>query len=238
MKFERTQTFGWEPAFHGLRNPYDSWAKADSEWKEIPFSDEKEFAVGPNDKALALRMCNGGSPHNKFLRQIFAATDICASMMWWRQFDTYRAGVEKDACSTMHTLHRKEFQIDQFDHRMLVGPKWSEADNFSEGHVPEDVLSYVCKALNEYRGLYLAAKESGDEARAKMFWLQMNLLLPQSYLQMRTVTISYAALANICRQRKGHKLAEWAEFIEWAKGLPNSWLIFGEEGDSQNVDGN
>ena len=234
MKFERTQTFGWEPALHGLRNPYDSWAKADSKWDTVPFSDEPVFVVGPNDKDLALRMCKGGSPHNKFLRQIFVATDITATMMFWRQFDTYRAGVEKDACSTMHTLHKREFQIRQFDHRELVSADCSEADNFSEGHVPGQVLSYICEALNEYRKLYLSAKESGDEARAKMFWMQMNLLLPQSYLQMRTVTMSYAALANICRQRKGHKLTEWHEFIDWCKGLPNSWLIFGEEEEHVN----
>ena len=38
--------------------------------------------------------------------------------------------------------------------------------------------------------------------------------LPGAYLYRRIVCTNYTALRNIIRQRKGHKLGEWAEFIE------------------------
>ncbi|MBL2288415.1 hypothetical protein ELI91_30620, partial [Klebsiella pneumoniae] len=63
------------------------------------------------------------------------------------------------------------------------------------------------------------------KARMKMFWWQMIQLLPSTYNQKRTVMMSYEALANICKWRKGHKLDEWHRFIEWAEGLPYSELF-------------
>lgn len=32
MKFLHSETYGWKSAFHGLRNPLESWAKSDSEF--------------------------------------------------------------------------------------------------------------------------------------------------------------------------------------------------------------
>ena len=51
--------------------------------------------------------------------------------------------------------------------------------------------------------------------------------LPQSYLQKRHVAMNYEAVRNIIAQRRGHKLAEWREFIEWAAALPHSDIFFG-----------
>lgn len=59
---------------------------------------------------------------------------------------------------------------------------------------------------------------------------ELNTFLPQSFLQRRIVMTNYAALANIIRQRTGHKLKEWAvfntavysgvEFPEWLVERP------------------
>lgn len=236
MKFLHTETYGWRAAMHGMRSPLSSWQKSDSFWKEIPFSEDKEFCIGPNDKDLALRLIKAGPEHAKFLRQIYASVDITMSRFWWIEAATYRFGVEVQSTSTMHTIHKRPFVPSDFAISEMISEKWSEADNFSDvgGQTPMDALVDLCVTLNKCRDLYLSAKESGDNARAKMFWKQMILLLPQSYLQERTVTFSYAALANICRQRKGHKLTEWAEFIDWCHTLPNSWLIFGEEEEHVN----
>lgn len=54
---------------------------------------------------------------------------------------------------------------------------------------------------------------------------QMIQLLPQSYIQKRTVMMSYAALRNIYQQRAGHKLNEWNDFRMWVGSLPESWMI-------------
>ena len=51
--------------------------------------------------------------------------------------------------------------------------------------------------------------------------------LPQSYLQKRHVTMNYEAVRNIREQRKGHKLIEWQEFINWSDSLPYADLFFG-----------
>lgn len=42
----------------------------------------------------------------------------------------------------------------------------------------------------------------------------LNRHLPQSFLQTRAVSINYAALQNIIRQRQNHKLPEWSLFVE------------------------
>ena len=52
--------------------------------------------------------------------------------------------------------------------------------------------------------------------------------LPQSYLQKRHVAMNYEVVRNIIAQRRGHKLAEWQKFIEWAQGLPCAKLFFGD----------
>ncbi len=67
--------------------------------------------------------------------------------------------------------------------------------------------------------------EEEDPAEKKRLWRKIIQELPQSYLQKRTVMMSYAALRNIYRQREGHKLREWEQFREWVRGLPESWMI-------------
>ena len=41
--------------------------------------------------------------------------------------------------------------------------------------------------------------------------------------------LNYEVLANIYRQRKGHKLDEWIIFCNWIESLPYSELITGKE---------
>lgn len=49
----------------------------------------------------------------------------------------------------------------------------------------------------------------------------LNNLLPHSFLQTRMVSTNYAVLQNIIRQRRGHKLREWREFISTVLGQCN-----------------
>lgn len=49
----------------------------------------------------------------------------------------------------------------------------------------------------------------------------LNNLLPHSFLQTRMVSTNYAVLQNIIRQRRGHKLREWREFISTILGQCN-----------------
>ena len=55
--------------------------------------------------------------------------------------------------------------------------------------------------------------------------------LPESWLQTRTVTMTYENLYAMVHQRKNHKLSEWSEhFINWVRKLPYAQeLIFIDE---------
>ena len=76
--------------------------------------------------------------------------------------------------------------------------------------------------LNRLREEYL---ESEDPEEKAMLFRSVIQLLPESYLQTRTVMMSYAALRGMYRQRKGHKLKEWELFRQWVEKLPEAWMI-------------
>ena len=74
------------------------------------------------------------------------------------------------------------------------------------------------------RARYFYIREENPELKKK-YWWQMIQLLPSSYNQRRTLCLNYEVLANIYRQRKGHRLDEWQTFREWIESLPYSELI-------------
>ena len=78
------------------------------------------------------------------------------------------------------------------------------------------------------------------ETRDKKYWKELIRWLPESWLQTRTVTMSYENLLAMCSkgQRRFHKLNEWSgqddntkpNFISWARTLPYAQeLIFIDE---------
>lgn len=66
-----------------------------------------------------------------------------------------------------------------------------------------------------------------EELRQRGDFERLVALLPQGYFQKRHVTMNYEVVRNIREQRKGHKLEEWREFIEWSDALPRAELFFG-----------
>lgn len=53
-------------------------------------------------------------------------------------------------------------------------------------------------------------------------------LLPTSYNQTRTITMSYENVFNIIKQRTNHKLDEWNTLVKVFKDLPYVMEIMGE----------
>lgn len=200
MKIETLEVAGIAPALKAMRNPLDSWAKSDSGYSE----DTTEYEIGPLDMGLSERLQKAGPEHAKHLRMIQVWADISAPRYWFVEYDTYRAGVEKLSCSTMHTITKKEFTIDDFEHDDNYMSTLSAGLNASE--------------MENWREMWLSL--SDDPEKQKEVWRTLIQNLPQSYIQKRTVMMSYAALRNIVRQRKGHKLKEWKQFIDWAYTLP------------------
>lgn len=92
-----------------------------------------------------------------------------------------------------------------------------------------DELFLLCYAwentintLNELRNQYLTTKDS------KVFQ-QIRCLLPCGYNQRYTVTMNYENVVNIIKQRSGHRLAEWREFVNVLKELPYVKEIMNDE---------
>ena len=66
---------------------------------------------------------------------------------------------------------------------------------------------------------YEEAKKA--QVMAKKYWKELIRLLPESWLQKRTITMNYENILNIYHQRKNHKLTEWSKsFCYWIKTLP------------------
>lgn len=202
LKIERDAVMNLDGAIRGARNPMNSWAKSDSYYDE-----NGKFILGPVDIDFGHRLAVSGSDHRKFLRQVFVTVDITAPLYWWKEFDTYKVGTVANSTSTMHKIHAKAFERDDFSH-----------DRLDEGGLA--LLDATVAYLEAERQKFLADKEDRQP------WHNMIQMLPSSYNQMRTVTLNYENLINIYYARRNHKLAEWHTLCDWITGLPcaKEWI--------------
>lgn len=198
IQIENVEVFGFEAAVRGMRNPLNSWEKSDSVFAGW---DSASPIIGKNDLKLMQQLCKAGSDHRKFLRMINVTADITAPLYWWKEYDTYKVGTVANSCSTMHTIHTKEFTIDDFSNEYL-SDEWLAC-----------LVDTIIPLLNRARIEYI-------ETKSKIYWLQMIQLLPSSYNQKRTISLNYEVLLNMYHARKNHKLHEWVQFCEWIKSLP------------------
>lgn len=205
LKIERDSVMNLENAMRGARNPMNSWNRMDSYYDE-----EGNYQLGENDLDLAKRLRKAGSDHRKFMRQIFVSVDITAPLYWWKEYDTYKVATVANSTSTMHKIHSKPFEMEDFS-----------CDHMSENTKKE--MEKVIAYLEVLRNQYLETKD-------KQHWYDMIQFLPSSYNQMRTCSFNYETLINIYFSRKNHKLEEWHTFCHWIETLPYAKeLILGEE---------
>lgn len=203
---EKSAVMNLDGAIRGARNPMNSWAKSDSYYDE-----NGKFVLGPVDIDFGHRLAVSGSDHRKFLRQVFVTVDITAPLYWWKEFDTYKVGTVANSCSTMHKIHAKAFERDDFSH-----------DRLDEGGLA--LLDATVAYLEAERQKFIANKEDRQP------WHNMIQMLPSSYNQMRTVTMNYENLINIYYARRNHKLAEWHTLCDWILTLPcaKEWICIKE----------
>ena len=195
LKLERTSVMNLENAIRGARNPMNSWAKSDSAYDE-----KGNYILGENDLTLAKKLCRAGSDHRKFMRQILVSADITAPLYWWKEFDTYKVATVANSTSTMHKIHAKPFELADFS-----------VDKLSDG---------ALAAFRTYMDYMEATRRRFVEMKDKRDWYDLIQLLPSSYNQLRTVTMSYETLVNIYYARRAHKLDEWHVFCDWIRTLP------------------
>ena len=206
IDFKRVYVMNLENAIRGARNPMNSWGRSDSYYDE-----NGQYVLGENDLSLAKRLRNAGtSDHRKYLRQVMLSVDITAPMYWWKEYDTYKVATVANSTSTMHKIHSKPFEIDDFSH----------------DHLTDNGMNVLRNLVDELEKIRLEYVDNKDKA----LWYDLIQLLPSSYNQMRTCTLNYETLVNIYRSRKNHKLDEWRSFCDWIKTLPYSdEIIIAEE---------
>ena len=137
-------------------------------------------------KKTALANADRDGGHNKFLEHMMVWISVTATLEFWKQIDTYRVGVSKQSESTMHTLDSDNLHTEAFD---IKAEEFNSLDD--------------CQVYLQY--LKMVGKQP---SRLK------SKALPQAYLQEREIVLSYKVIRHIIRQRRGHKLPDWEEFIE------------------------
>lgn len=201
IKIEKARVMNLEGAIRGARNPMNSWNRSDSR-----YDSDGNYILGENDLGLAIRLCRAGSDHRKFIRQILVSVDITAPLYWWKEFDTYKVATVANSTSTMHKIHSKPF----------------EADDFSNDHMSDAALGALDTLMEFLEQQRLKFVETKD----KSYWYDIIQLLPESYNQKRTITMNYENLLNMYYARKNHKLDEWHTYCDWILSLPYTKELF------------
>lgn len=201
IKIEKTAVMNLEGAIRGARNPLNSWNRIDSYYDE-----SGNYVLGENDLSLAKNLCKAGSDHRKFIRQILVSVDITAPLYWWKEFDTYKVATVANSTSTMHKIHSKPFELEDFS-----------CDKLTKGG--KSALCGLLEYLEECRIKFVETKD-------KSYWYDIIQLLPEGYNQTRTVTMNYENLLNMYYARKNHKLDEWHVYCDWIMGLPYTKELF------------
>ena len=175
------------------------------------------FIFGPKDLELAQKLIHGGGEHRKFLRQIFISFDLTAPLYFWKEFDTYKIGTVANSTSTMHKLASTPITEECF----AFDDDWDLTYDIAKNNI-----IIVCENL---RKKYLNTKD-------KRYWRALIQLLPESWLQTRTITMNYENVLNIINQRSNHKLSEWNWLVEKFKTLPyaNELLFLVRDDNNEN----
>ena len=227
IKVDNIQVFNIENAIIGLRNPMNSWDKSDSgwEWEEDPSPINPNdpgmtFKVGQKDLELMQRMITAGEPNDKFMRQILCSMQITAPLYWWKEMDTYKVATVANSTSTMHKIHSKPIEADDFSLDIDLDSLPKE----SLKHI-KDMQKLFIHELEWLRVKYLDTKD--DMPKDNPYWRTLIQLLPESYNQTRMWTANYCTLRHIYKWRKNHKQSEWREFCNMF--LNEEYFPYGKE---------
>lgn len=261
IEVDKVKVSNFEGAFRGLRNPMNSWEKSDSFFGIIDLDDGAQLEdlidrvvasyepsvecwqifydeisrngtsemlgrdlslqncvfIGASDYRLAEKMALAGTDESKFMRQIMVSMDIDAPLYWWKEFDTYKVGTVANSCSTMHKITSTPITKDCFSFDTIS--LHSEIEAFINSTIE------ICEYL---RKQYI-------ETKNKAYWRALIQILPESWMQKRTVTLNYQVLRSMYFARRNHKLIEWQVFCEAIKTLPYSGLITVEKNEDENI---
>lgn len=210
MKIENVRVFGFMDALRGMRNPLNSWDRADSDFR---YSEENgsliSYHIGPNDEKLCRTLVNGGPPHRKFMRQIFIEMDITAPMYWWAEMDTYKVGTTRNSCSVQHKGSSRDFTEEDFTFDSLTDEKYTEDERF----MLADDIGEMIDILNRWRQKYVETKDY-------TYFRLMRQFMGSGYNYKATWSGTYENVYNIYEWRHNHKLKEWHSLCDVIENMP------------------
>lgn len=206
MEFTQTEVWGFRGALRGMRNPLNSWEKADSTF------DDGKCVIGPNDMKLAQALIKGGNEHSKFLRMIHVQVDADMPRYWWQEADCYKFG-SKNSCSTMHKLlnNKEPITVDLFIDTCV------QSDDIDALYF--QALQQTVDTLEKCRSVY---RDTSDVNKKNHLLTMAKRLLPEGFMQKRTWDTNYQELRTMYFQRRNHRLEEeWCDtFCKWVESLP------------------
>jgi hypothetical protein len=215
MKIEYTTIFGFTAALRGMRNPQDSWVRADTTYdydkgKEpqmLGFRIPECPVVGPNDLALMCTLTKAGGDHRKFLRYIVVTADLTLPRDQWQELDTYKVATVRNSCSTMNKL----------------GSRALTKEDFEKGMIRPVILREVNMLCEIYRAKGEFQDEDGARYRGNALLELLKHNLPEGYLQKATYEFNYENALKMYVSRKDHRMSFWsgtAGLCAWIRSWP------------------
>ena len=230
MKIEKIRTYGWESALMGMRNPKDSWNKSDSafgiadvEYTDVDYDIAYLWAKNELNETLSY------DDNNIDIENLIDKKT--------NEYDEWL--IENGIINQNDNIIEYAF-IGPNDMRLIKSLiKGGPEQPITLESFEIDDLEFIDKEdelwvrnnidhLENLRILYNKLKEKNDP-KAQVVWKELIRWLPESWLQTRTVTMTYENAFNIKHQRKNHKLTEWHFIIDnFINKLPYSKDFLGE----------
>jgi hypothetical protein len=115
----------------------------------------------------------------------------------YQELDTYKHK-ENVSCSTIHKLMSYPITTDMFE----------DGEN-----IPQDTIVKLNELIEKF-------KATKDPLEKKQYKYIAKTILPESFLQKRTVCTNYETLLNILKQREHHEMPQWSIICDWILALP------------------
>ena len=199
MQITTQEVSGFTGAIRGMREPFESWSKSDSDIDAV----KNILCIGPVDMKLDQNLLSTDSDSDsKFLRMIHVQAEITAPAYFIAELATYKVGTTMSSSSLQHIGANRDFVRNDFE--------------IDEHVYSDDYWNFILEQINSLRRRY-------KETNNYKYFRQMRQLIPQSFQYTVMWDANYQTLRNIYKQRieHPHRLKEWTEcFKGWMETLP------------------
>lgn len=248
IKVENIEVMNFKSAFRGMRNPLESWKKADSIFGVLV---EYEYDIAQDD--FTDLWCDEISSDSALENFQDWYTDNGILQYDEHALEIALLGPEDLALAQKLIIagsDHSKFMRQIFVTMDITAPLywWKEMDQYRVGcttnsestmhklattPITRDCFSFdntdsfsplITDLFDDLIQDLEKIRKSYLETKDIRYWRALIQLLPSSWNQTRTWTANYAVLRNIYFARSFHKLSEWREFCKIIEDLP-----YGEE---------